>query len=104
MSEFGFIAKLRARLAAEPAAARLTVPPGDDAAELAVGAKTVLLAADMLMEGTHFDLAATSPRLAGRKALAVNLSDVAAMAGTPTACLLSLALPRARGAALAEEV
>ncbi len=101
MAEFSFIEELRARLTASSA---LTIPPGDDAAELRVSGDRVLFAADMLMDGVHFELARIPPELAGRKALAVNLSDVAAMAGTPTACVVSLALPRDGGLALARGV
>lgn len=50
--------------------------------------------ADMLVEGRHF-LSTVEPRRLGHKALAVNLSDLAACGATPQAFLLSLALPRA---------
>jgi thiamine-monophosphate kinase len=56
------------------------------------------------MEGTCFRLAEAGPRLVGRKALAVNLSDLAAMAGRPVAAVISVALPRQGGRALAEEL
>jgi thiamine-monophosphate kinase len=58
----------------------------------------------MLLEGVHFDLRTASAEHVGRKALAVNLSDIAAMAGRPTACVVSLALPRTGGLPLAEGV
>lgn len=107
MSELAFIDWLRTRIARDPRLAgggRLRIPPGDDAALLAVPEGEVLCAADMLMDGVHFDLRVDSPRLAGRKALAVNLSDIAAMGGRPTACLVSLALPKNGGRALGEAV
>lgn len=67
---------------------------GDDAAVLRQGKKKNLLAAtDVLVEGIHFDLSYTPPFHLGRKAVAVNLSDIAAMGGTPRHALLSLALP-----------
>ena len=73
----------------------LTVGIGDDTAMLRLSDKAnCLLATDMLMEGVHFTLDSASPREIGRKALAVNLSDIAAMAGSPQACLVSVALPR----------
>jgi thiamine-monophosphate kinase len=50
--------------------------------------------ADMLVEGRHF-LSTVSPRSLGHKALAVNLSDLAACGATPRAFLLSLSLPNA---------
>lgn len=66
--------------------------------------RELLLATDMLMEGTHFTFPPATPELAGRKALAVNLSDIAAMAGEPHSALVSLALPRSRGADFAKAV
>ena len=47
----------------------------------------------MLMEGVDFHLPETAPRDVGRKALAVSLSDIAAMAGRPLASVISVALP-----------
>jgi thiamine-monophosphate kinase len=58
----------------------------------------------MLLEGSCFLLAEAGPRRVGRKALAVNLSDIAAMAGRPVAAVVSVGLPRQGGRALAEEL
>jgi thiamine-monophosphate kinase len=58
----------------------------------------------MLLEGSCFELAGAGPRLVGRKAMAVNLSDIAAMAGKPLAAVVSVGLPRRGGRALAEEL
>lgn len=55
--------------------------------------ESLLFTADLLTEGIHFLRATTPPYELGRKALAVNLSDVAAMGGRSVATLLSLALP-----------
>lgn len=63
---------------------------GDDAAVLGENILTV----DLLTEGVDFLLEETEPEWIGRKALAVNLSDLAAMGGMPTAVLVALALPR----------
>src|SRR5436853_428773 len=63
-----------------------------------------ILTTDMLLEGSCFLLAEAGPRRVGRKAMAVNLSDVAAMAGRPTAAVVSVGLPRQGGRALAEEL
>jgi len=68
---------------------------GDDAAILRQDKKKKLFATtDILAEGVHFDLSYTSPYYLGRKAVAVNMSDIAAMGGIPRYALLSLALPR----------
>ena len=48
---------------------------------------------DLLTEGVHFDCRYTPAHLLGRKSLAVNLSDLAAMGARPRAFFLSLALP-----------
>jgi thiamine-monophosphate kinase len=58
----------------------------------------------MLLEGSCFRLAEAGPRLVGRKAMAVNLSDIAAMAGRPVGAVVSVGLPRQGGRALAEEL
>lgn len=83
---------------------------GDDAAVLAgpgagtpqAGRENLLVTTDMLVEGWHFTLETATPEQIGRKALAVNLSDIAAMAGRPTAAFISLALPKKQGRRLAE--
>lgn len=110
--EFAFIDWLRRRT---PAARRVVVGPGDDTAAVAWPAATeCLVTTDMLLEGSCFTLegsplqvpgvAPASPRRVGRKAMAVNLSDIAAMAGVPVACVVSVGLPKRGGRALAEEL
>ncbi len=92
MTEFGFIEQIAARFAALPANGFEGI--GDDCAVLPIGNREALLfTTDLLTEGVHFLRAATSARELGRKSLAVNLSDVAAMGGRPVATLLSLSLP-----------
>src|SRR5262249_28267856 len=59
---------------------------------------------DMLLEGSCFLLDEAGPRGVGRKAMAVNLSDIAAMAGQPVAAVVSVGLPRKGGMKLAEEL
>lgn len=68
---------------------------GDDGAVLDVSSeKQQVVVTDLLLDGVHFDLKQTSPFLSGRKALAVNLSDLAAMGCRPTAAFVSIAVPR----------
>lgn len=102
MTEFGFIDKICARFAELPLNGFEGI--GDDCAVLPVAdGDALLFTADLLNEGVHFLRRATSARELGGKALAVNLSDIAAMGGRPVATLLSLALPPDAGETWAEE-
>ena len=94
MAEFDFIRNVRART---PAAPGVLVGPGDDCAVLAWPGGPLLITTDMLTEGVDFLLAECGPQAVGRKAMAVNLSDIAAMAGRPTAAVVGLVLPRTNG-------
>ena len=78
---------------------------GDDAAvvELPEGERAAVTT-DMLMDGVDFRLGEIDPRRAGYKALAVNLSDIAAMTAQPIAAFVALALPRQGGRELAESL
>jgi len=68
--------------------------PGDDCALLSLSPGLKLaVSTDMLIEGRHF-FPNVDPAALGHKALAVNLSDLAAMGARPLGCLLSLSLPR----------
>jgi thiamine-monophosphate kinase len=101
-SEFAFIDWLRRKT---PAASRVLLGPGDDTAALAwPGQAPCLVTTDMLLEGSCFLLAEAGPRRVGRKAMAVNLSDIAAMAGRPVAAVVSVGLPRTGGRELAREL
>ncbi|MCL6502219.1 MAG: thiamine-phosphate kinase, partial [Pirellulales bacterium] len=67
---------------------------GDDCAVLAPeGPGELLVTTDMLLDGRHFRLAEHDPADIARKALLVNLSDLAAMAGIPQAAVVAVALP-----------
>jgi thiamine-monophosphate kinase len=69
---------------------------GDDAAVVEPERNRLqVLTVDAIVEGIHFDRAFTPPAAIGHRALAVNLSDLAAMGAAPRLCLLSLALPPA---------
>jgi thiamine-monophosphate kinase len=90
--ERDLIVAIRARVPAAPP--WLLVGIGDDAAVVKPERGALeILTTDALVEGIHFDRRFSTPRDIGWKALAVNLSDVAAMGGTPRLALLSLGLP-----------
>lgn len=68
---------------------------GDDAALVEVPeGRQLVVTTDMLADQVHFDLAQHTTQRIGRKALAVNLSDLAAMAAQPLAAFVSLNMPR----------
>jgi len=78
---------------------------GDDCAVLDLGVpqRFILFKTDAVVEGVHFTRD-TPPEKIGRKALARCLSDIAAMAGTPTAALVTIALPRSFEPAFVESI
>jgi len=94
--EFAAIERIAARLAAVSGGA----PPGelwigDDAAIVRVGDGTIALAADALVEGVHADLSLTTVADLGWKALAVNVSDLAAMGCVASRALVTVCGPPA---------
>jgi thiamine-monophosphate kinase len=92
IGERALIERIRQRI--PPAPASLPVGIGDDAA-VAVPDRGALqvLTTDALVEGIHFDRRFSSPSDIGYKAVAVNVSDIAAMGASPRLVLLSLMLP-----------
>ena len=70
----------------------VTIPPGDDCAELSLGPTKLLLAVDQLSADIHYLKATTPPIRIGHKLLARNLSDIAAMGGVPNYALMTIAL------------
>ena len=95
LGEFELIRRYFARAGARPAAGTTVLGIGDDAAVLRVPAGCDLVAAvDTIVEGRHF-LRGSDPRSIGHRALAVNLSDVAAMGAIPAWATLALTLPAA---------
>lgn len=92
LTEAELIARIRERLA--PAPGWLTVGIGDDAAVVVPERNRLeVLSVDAIIEGIHFDRRFTPPAAIGHRALAVNLSDLAAMGAAPRLALLSFALP-----------
>jgi thiamine-monophosphate kinase len=81
----------------------LEVPIGDDAAVVKTSPRTVVTV-DMLTDGVDFVVGQVDPVQIGYKALAVNLSDLAAMAAQPLAALISVALPDSGGLELAKSI
>ncbi|MDQ3800914.1 MAG: thiamine-phosphate kinase [Acidobacteriota bacterium] len=89
-SEFDFIEKIRRRAQPQP----IKTGIGDDCAVIAKDAKTdLVMTADLLVEDIDFRLEWTTPEFIGHKALAVSLSDVAAMGAKPVWAMLSLGIP-----------
>src|SRR3972149_8856710 len=94
VSETELTARIQACL--PPAPDWLIAGIGDDAAIVEPERNQVeVLSVDALVEGVHFHRAFVPPRAIGYRALAVNLSDLAAMGAAPRLALLSLALPPA---------
>lgn len=92
IGEFGFIKRF------SPMFSELlpnqTVGIGDDCAIIPNGDEDWLISTDLLMEDVHFLRNDISPENLGHKSLAVNLSDIAAMGGTPIGSFLSIAIPK----------
>jgi len=93
VGEHAWIGRVVRRLAAAPAARRVAIGPGDDAAVIRPGRGALLLTTDALLEGVHFRAGWASPAMLGRRAFAINASDLAAMGGEPTFALLALEAP-----------
>ncbi len=103
LGEHALLARLLARLP-RPSPTVL-VGPGDDAAVVAGSRNTrLVVTTDAVVEGVHFSRAFSSPADIGHRALAVNLSDLAAMGATPRWALLSLMLPASTREADVEEM
>jgi thiamine-monophosphate kinase len=90
LGEFGLIEKIRK---ATPKGRGVRLGIGDDAAWVKSLHLSLLITADLLIEGIHFDLKWISFYGLGYKTLAVNLSDLAAMGGIPAYLTLSLGIP-----------
>ena len=89
LGEHAWLTRLARRLARGGADRRVLVGPGDDAAVVAAARRTCLTT-DALVEGVHFRRAWTTPTALGRRAFAVNASDLAAMGARPRFALLAV--------------
>ena len=98
--EFSLIHSIRNQAETRP---EVLLGIGDDAAVIDFGGRHCVAALDVITEGTHFT-SDTPPHLIGRKALAVNLSDLAAMAAEPSSAFIGLVLPKRRDRAYCEEL
>jgi thiamine-monophosphate kinase len=95
MNEFDFIRQLRERVRSRKASTRVIAGIGDDASVIRQSVdRDLVITTDLLIEEIDFYRASTPPRLLGHKALAVSLSDVAAMGARPVCSLVSIGLPQ----------
>jgi thiamine-monophosphate kinase len=92
IGEFGLITQIRAWMTAKDPSLIKTI--GEDVAVIDKGREALLITTDILIEDIHFERSWTDPYRLGKKALSVNLSDIAAMGGTPRYFLISLGLPK----------
>jgi thiamine-monophosphate kinase len=92
IGEFGFIERIKGGCLIRNE--NVIIGIGDDSCVFKTSAEVAsLLTTDMLVEQIHFLLEAIPPYQLGRKSLAVNMSDIAAMGGTPKEAVLSVAIP-----------
>lgn len=90
LGEFGWIALIQKTLTPKN---KKVMGVGDDTAVLPGTPKNILLTTDMILEDRHFKRSEASAYEIGWKALAVNLSDIAAMAGIPKYAVVAVGLP-----------
>jgi thiamine-monophosphate kinase len=95
VNEFEFISRLREQASTRKHSTRVIKGIGDDASVIREAAnRDLIVTTDLLVEGVDFYRPATPPRLLGHKALAVSLSDIAAMGARPYWSFLSFGMPR----------
>jgi thiamine-monophosphate kinase len=90
LGEFGLIDRINKKFSLDNATSLKGI--GDDAAVVGSGEEAILISTDMLVEGIHFDLSYTPLQHLGYKAIAVNVSDIAAMNGRAEQITVSIAL------------
>lgn len=104
VSETGEFGLIRRVVQGRPQSPGTLIGPGDDAAVLAAPDGRVVVSTDMLVEGVHFRFDWSSPRQVGRKAIAVNLSDIAAMGAVPTGLVVGLGCARTVATKVVDEL
>ncbi|GAB3489508.1 thiamine-phosphate kinase [Nocardiopsis coralliicola] len=100
LGEFGLIARIAA---GAPSTADVLLGPGDDAALVAAADGRVVATVDVLVEDVHFRRDWSGPGDVGRKAVAQNCADIAAMGARPTGLLIGLSVPADLPAAWVED-
>ena len=106
VGEFGLIKRISGLIQTKQARdEKIIAHIGDDAAVIATTPRLhTILTTDTLVQNVHFKMETITPFALGYKALAINLSDVAAMAGTPKYALVSLGLPAKTKVEFVEEI
>ena len=92
IGEFGLIDRIARSL--PPPGAGVIVGIGDDVAVLQTSNRYLLATCDIQVQGVHFLKEKITPYQLGRKVVAINVSDIAAMGGLPRYLLVSLVLPK----------
>jgi len=100
MTETELIQKLTAGLSSDSS---VLTGPGDDCAVIELGGQKLLFKTDAIVEGIHFSVD-EPPEKIGRKAMARSLSDIAAMAGTPSHALVTIGMCEEHKAAFVEMI
>ena len=90
LGEFGLIDRIKSQVSRQNPTTLKGI--GDDAAVIDAGEDVMLFSTDMLLEGIHFDLSYTPLQHLGYKAVAVNVSDIAAMNGKPEQIVVGLGI------------
>jgi thiamine-monophosphate kinase len=90
LGEFGLIERIKNNFSTQNHTSLKGI--GDDAAVIDIGSENLLVSTDMLLEGIHFDLSYMPLQHLGYKAVAVNVSDIAAMNGKPEQIIIGLGL------------
>jgi thiamine-monophosphate kinase len=93
VGEFELIARLESRCRTPPLPPEVALGIGDDTAVFRCDGALLLATCDIQIEGVHFELDLIGPYKLGRRAMAVNLSDLASMGGGPSFALVSMGLP-----------